>query len=138
MREGRTKWGNNFGLPLEKYGNLEEELLCIIVVESSLFYQNMSQIISYIILMMYFFIILVLVVDIVDSQLSKSYNLFFYLSLRYYEIFKSTLSSIPLLILGVIRVMATKGVNYQEHVTEYGTHWNFFFTLAAVKVCFTV
>jgi hypothetical protein len=42
-----------------------------------------------------------------------------------------------LLILGVIRVMATKGVNYQEHVTEYGTHWNFSFTLAAVKVCFT-
>ena len=77
MREGRTKWGNNFGLPLEKYGNLEEELLCIIMVESSLFYQNMSQIISYIILMMYFFIILALVVDIVDSQLSKSYNLFF-------------------------------------------------------------
>jgi hypothetical protein len=29
MREGRTKWGNNFGLPLEKYGNLEEELLIL-------------------------------------------------------------------------------------------------------------
>jgi len=29
------------------------------------------------ILMMYFFIILVLVADIVDSQMSKSYNLFF-------------------------------------------------------------
>ncbi|KAL4237169.1 hypothetical protein ACF0H5_005549 [Mactra antiquata] len=54
------------------------------------------------------------------------------------SILKSVKSSMPLIVIGLIRVLAVKSADYQEHVTEYGVHWNFFFTLATVKIACTV
>ncbi|EFA76040.1 phosphatidylinositol glycan [Heterostelium album PN500] len=43
-------------------------------------------------------------------------------------------SNAPLMLLGFVRMLLTKSTNYQEHVTEYGIHWNFFFTLGFVSI----
>ncbi|KAH9244555.1 hypothetical protein BASA81_018037 [Batrachochytrium salamandrivorans] len=39
---------------------------------------------------------------------------------------------------GLLRIVFTRSVNYQEHVSEYGVHWNFFFTLACVSLFVTI
>ncbi|CAI5732603.1 unnamed protein product [Hyaloperonospora brassicae] len=41
------------------------------------------------------------------------------------------------LVFGIARFLAVKGVNYQEHVSEYGVHWNFYFTLAGVYLMYS-
>lgn len=38
------------------------------------------------------------------------------------------------IIFGLIRMASVKATDYHSHVSEYGVHWNFFFTMAAVKV----
>lgn len=43
-------------------------------------------------------------------------------------------STSPLILLGFGRIVSTTGVDYQVHAGEYGVHWNFFFTLAAVSI----
>jgi glucosaminylphosphatidylinositol acyltransferase len=51
---------------------------------------------------------------------------------------KLLVGCLPLFILGFSRLVLTKEINYQEHVTEYGVHWNFFITLAVTKIFGTV
>ena len=42
---------------------------------------------------------------------------------------------LPLVALGLARLVSVKASGYPEHVTEYGVHWNAFFTLAVVDLC---
>ena len=57
-------------------------------------------------------------------------------SLRMYSrmLLLTARSVLPLFVLGLLRLAAVKSAGYQEHVTEYGVHWNFFFTVAVVRV----
>lgn len=51
---------------------------------------------------------------------------------------KLLVGCLPLFILGFSRLVVTREINYQEHLTEYGVHWNFFITLAVTKIFGTV
>ncbi|KAI5640636.1 GWT1 domain-containing protein [Phthorimaea operculella] len=55
------------------------------------------------------------------------------------QIIKTNLKFILVLVsLGTARFWSVKAFNYQEHVTEYGVHWNFFFTVAMCKLTSTI
>ena len=45
---------------------------------------------------------------------------------------------LPLIVLGCSRLFAIQSTDYHVHTSEYGVHWNFFFTLAGVALASTV
>lgn len=55
-------------------------------------------------------------------------------SLASSKAWKSFLHALPLILIGLVRIITNKELEYQEHVTEYGVHWNFFFTLGVLAV----
>lgn len=47
---------------------------------------------------------------------------------------KQVLHTLPLVIIGLLRTWTNKELDYQEHVSEYGVHWNFFFTMGVMAM----
>jgi hypothetical protein len=43
-------------------------------------------------------------------------------------------SGISCVVLGVVRLVVLKALNYQEHSSEYGTHWNFFLSMTCIWI----
>ncbi len=54
------------------------------------------------------------------------------------DFFKPLFKAAPLIIIGIIRCVTNKELEYQEHVSEYGVHWNFFFTLGVLAIVPTI
>jgi phosphatidylinositol glycan class W len=46
------------------------------------------------------------------------------------HLYKHAARMLPLVFMGSLRLVTHKELEYQEHVSEYGVHWNFFYTLA--------
>ncbi|CAI5441164.1 unnamed protein product [Caenorhabditis angaria] len=47
-------------------------------------------------------------------------------------------STLFLFIIGMARTIFLEILDYPKHVSEYGVHWNFFFTLASVRIVYRI
>ncbi|CAL2032121.1 unnamed protein product [Caenorhabditis brenneri] len=47
-------------------------------------------------------------------------------------------STFLLFALGFVRAIVLEVIGYPQHVNEYGVHWNFFFTMAVVRVFYSI
>jgi phosphatidylinositol glycan class W len=59
---------------------------------------------------------------LIDTYLEKTPS-------RWKALITSVKQALTVLLLGLMRLLSVKYFDYQEHVTEYGVHWNFFMTL---------
>ena len=50
------------------------------------------------------------------------------------KVTRNAYKSLPLVVLGILKYVSTQLVDYHNHMSEYGAHWNFFITLAIVQV----
>lgn len=58
--------------------------------------------------------------------------------LTWKKVEKTIKGCLPLVVLGAVRFAATNELDYQQHISEYGVHWNFFLTLAFTKFFGTI
>jgi hypothetical protein len=76
--------------------------------------------------------------SLLSSRSSNNYNKRCGRYTKLTALWETTLAVSPLLALGFIRLIAHALVNYQVHESEYGRHWNFFFTMASVAILATL
>lgn len=50
------------------------------------------------------------------------------------ELFQSVSGNLGVTIAATIRFFLLTGIEYHDHVTEWGVHWNFFLTIAILNV----
>jgi len=51
---------------------------------------------------------------------------------------KTAMGCFPMLFLGFLRWFSIWWLQYQQHISEYGVHWNFFVTLAFTRLISTI
>lgn len=114
-------------------GLLVLTVICILAVDFQIFPRRFAKAETFGYGLMDLGIGLFVVVNAIVSYEARGIRLTFKLHLRH-----AIESTIPLLVLGLSRILAVKTSGYHEHISEGGLHWNFFFTLALTKLLATL